>query len=181
MCAQSLQSSPTLCNPMGCSPPGSSVHGLLQARIPEWVAMPSSGDLPDPGIEPVFLMSPALTDGLLTASTTWEALWDVPSACLSQHTQVKPPSPPAIACKQDHKPGGRAAKPALRNQSPSLLSPVLRSRIFSSLVFHDKIPFVLPFVLSVLGNGVSEMTSLEKERGEAGRKGKQESVGASKS
>ena len=31
-----------LCNPMDCSPPGSSVHGILQARILEWVAMPSS-------------------------------------------------------------------------------------------------------------------------------------------
>ena len=35
-------SCPTLCNPMDCSPPGSSVHGTLQARILEWVAMPSS-------------------------------------------------------------------------------------------------------------------------------------------
>ena len=36
------QSCPTLCDPMDCSPPGSSVHGILQARILEWVAMPSS-------------------------------------------------------------------------------------------------------------------------------------------
>ena len=40
--AKSLQSCLTLCNPMDCSPPGSSVHGILQARILEWVAMPSS-------------------------------------------------------------------------------------------------------------------------------------------
>ena len=33
---------PTLCDLMDCSPPGSSVHGILQARILEWVAMPSS-------------------------------------------------------------------------------------------------------------------------------------------
>ena len=39
-------------DPMDCSPPGSSVHGILQARILEWVAMPSSRSLPDPGIEP---------------------------------------------------------------------------------------------------------------------------------
>ena len=38
----SLQSCPTLCNPMGCSPSDSSVHGILQARILEWVTMPSS-------------------------------------------------------------------------------------------------------------------------------------------
>ena len=40
--AKSLQSCPILCNLMDCSPPGSSVHGILQARILEWVAMPSS-------------------------------------------------------------------------------------------------------------------------------------------
>ena len=39
--AKSLQSCPTLCKAMDCSPPGSSVHGILQARILEWVAMPS--------------------------------------------------------------------------------------------------------------------------------------------
>ena len=40
--AKSLQSCLTLCNPMDCSPPGSSVQGILQARILEQVAMPSS-------------------------------------------------------------------------------------------------------------------------------------------
>ena len=40
-----------LCDPMDCSPPGSSVHGILQARMLEWVAVPSPGDLPDPGIK----------------------------------------------------------------------------------------------------------------------------------
>ena len=47
---------PTLCDPMDCSLPGSSVHGILQARILEWVVVPSSrgGDFPDPGIEPRF-------------------------------------------------------------------------------------------------------------------------------
>ena len=39
---KSLQSCLTLCDPMDCSPPGSSVHGFLQATILEWVAMPSS-------------------------------------------------------------------------------------------------------------------------------------------
>ena len=47
-----VQSCLTLCNPMDCSPPGSSIHGIFQARILEWVAMPSPGGLPDPGIEP---------------------------------------------------------------------------------------------------------------------------------
>ena len=39
---------------MDCSSPGSSVHGISQARILEWVAIPSPGDLPNPGIEPGF-------------------------------------------------------------------------------------------------------------------------------
>ena len=42
MCAKSLQSCLTLCSPVDCSLPGSSVMGILQARILEWVAMPSS-------------------------------------------------------------------------------------------------------------------------------------------
>ena len=50
-------------NPMDCSPPGSSVHGISQARILEWVAISFSRDLPDPGIEP---MSPALAGRFFT-------------------------------------------------------------------------------------------------------------------
>ena len=42
MCANLLQSCLTLCDPMDCSLPGSSVHGILKAKILEWVAMPSS-------------------------------------------------------------------------------------------------------------------------------------------
>ena len=45
------QSCPTLCDPMDCSLPGSSVHGSLQARILEWVAVPLPADLPNPGIK----------------------------------------------------------------------------------------------------------------------------------
>ena len=45
---------------MDYSSPGSSVRGILQARILEWVTMPSSRDLPDPGIELESLKSPVL-------------------------------------------------------------------------------------------------------------------------
>ena len=48
------QSCPTLCDPMDCSPPGSSVRGILQARILEWVAIFSRGSS-DPGMEPGLL------------------------------------------------------------------------------------------------------------------------------
>ena len=67
------QSCLTLCNPSDCSPPGSSVHGILQARILEWIATPSSGDLPDPGIEPETLMSSALAGRLFTTRATCKA------------------------------------------------------------------------------------------------------------
>ena len=50
-CAKSLQSFPTLCDPIDCSPPGSSVHGILQARILEWVAL-LQGIFPTQGSNP---------------------------------------------------------------------------------------------------------------------------------
>ena len=57
---------PTLCHPMECSPPGSFVHGILQARILEWEAISSSRDLPNPGIEPASPVSPALSGRVFT-------------------------------------------------------------------------------------------------------------------
>ena len=61
----------TLCDPMDCSPPGFSVHRILQARILEWVTTPSfKGSW---GIQLMSVMSPALADRLLTTSTNWEA------------------------------------------------------------------------------------------------------------
>ena len=53
---------PTLCDPMDIG--GSSVHGIFQARILEWVAFPSPGDLSNLGIKPI---SPALAGGFFTA------------------------------------------------------------------------------------------------------------------
>ena len=51
----------TLWDPMDCSPPGSSVHRILQARTLEWVSIPSAGGLPDPGMKPWSPASPELT------------------------------------------------------------------------------------------------------------------------
>ena len=47
--------------------PGFSVHGIFQARILEWVAIPTPGDLPNPGTEHVSLVSPELADKFFTA------------------------------------------------------------------------------------------------------------------
>ena len=74
---KSLELSPTLCNPMDCSLPRSSVRGILQTKILEWVAMPSSRDLPNPGIEGTSLTSPALAGGFFTTSTTWKGVYNV--------------------------------------------------------------------------------------------------------
>ena len=70
------QSCPTLCDPMDCSLPGSSVHRILQARILERVAgsLPSAGDLPNPGIEP---RSPA-----------WQAD-SLPLSCISLTAKIQ--------------------------------------------------------------------------------------------
>ena len=66
------QSCLSLCQPVDCSPPGSSVHGISQARILECVAFPFPGDLPDLGIKPA---SPALGGEFFTNSATWEVPW----------------------------------------------------------------------------------------------------------
>ena len=70
----SLFSCVQLCYPMDCSPPGPSVHGILQARTLEWVAMPSSRGSSQPRDQPMSLTSPALAGGFFTTSAIWEAL-----------------------------------------------------------------------------------------------------------
>ena len=60
----------TTCNPMDCSPPGSSVRGILQARILECAAMPSSRGSSQTRDETRVSMSPALAGGLFTTSAS---------------------------------------------------------------------------------------------------------------
>ena len=64
VCVLVNQSCLTLCDPMDRSPPGSSVHGILQARVLEWAAFLSPGDLPNPRIKPG--SSTLQTDSLLS-------------------------------------------------------------------------------------------------------------------
>ena len=52
---------------------GSSVNGILQARILKWTAVLSSRDIPDPETDPASFMSPALAGGFFTANAIWEA------------------------------------------------------------------------------------------------------------
>ena len=79
--AKPLQSCLALCNPMGWNPLGSSVCGILQIRILEWVAMPASrGSAQQPG-------SPALADGFFTTSATWKALRSI---CIAPYPPDSP-------------------------------------------------------------------------------------------
>ena len=83
MHVQSLQSCPTLWDPMDCSLLASSVHGILQARILEWAAMPSSrGSFwPRDGTCISYVSCIGSCIGFFTTTATWEALaldgWDV--------------------------------------------------------------------------------------------------------
>ena len=70
MCVQLPQSWSVLYDLMNHSLSGSSVHGILQARILEWLSCPPPGDLPNPGIDPASLVSPALAGGFFVISTT---------------------------------------------------------------------------------------------------------------
>ena len=62
-CELSLQSCPTLCDPMDCSPPGSSIHRNLSQEYWSGLPFPPPEDLPDPGIK---LASSALPGGFFT-------------------------------------------------------------------------------------------------------------------
>ena len=66
VCARA-QLCPTLCNPLDWSPPGSSIHGIFQARIQNGLPFPPPGDLPDPGIKPTSPLSAALQADSLPA------------------------------------------------------------------------------------------------------------------
>ena len=64
--AKSLQLRPTLCYPVDCKSPGSSVHGILKQEYCNELPFPPPGHLPDPGIKPSSLMSPALAGRFFT-------------------------------------------------------------------------------------------------------------------
>ena len=76
------QSCPTLCNSMDCSPPGSSVHGILQARILKWVAIPSSRGSSQPRDQTHLShisWSPASAGRFFATGATWDfVIWFYP-------------------------------------------------------------------------------------------------------
>ena len=109
--AKSLQSCPTLCNPMDYSLSGSSVHGILQARILEWVAMPPPGDLPS--------SVQSLSHAQLFA-TPW-----------LQHIRLPCPSSTPRACSNSY-PLSHLPHPG--NEPASLTSPALADGFFPTSI-----------------------------------------------
>ena len=74
------------CDPMDYSLLGSSVHGILQARILEWVAISFSRDLPDTGIESALLAPLALVDGFFTTVPPGKPIFNV---CVCSTVHIK--------------------------------------------------------------------------------------------
>ena len=103
-------------DPMDCSLPGSSVHGILQARILEWVAVFFSRGSSQPRDQTHVSMSPALAGGFFTSGATWEA-----PCSLKAHLQSNPLPRKSTPCMCF--PGVTT----LRKMDSLLLSFVLRS------------------------------------------------------
>ena len=70
-CMLSRLSCPTLCDPMDCSPPGSSVHADSLDEYWSGLPFPTPLDLPDPGNKPTSLVSPTMADGFFTTGATY--------------------------------------------------------------------------------------------------------------
>ena len=90
MHAKSLQLCPTLHDPMDCSLPDSTVQGILQVRILEWIVIPSYRGSSLKGSNPC-LLSPALVRGFFATSAPWKAQIYVyitkPLCCIPEVTQ----------------------------------------------------------------------------------------------
>ena len=125
-CCSVTQSCPTLCNPMDCSPPGSFVHGILQARRLEWVAISSSRGSSRP------------RDGTHISWVAEGFFSEPPGEALGIHTdecrQVKAgtgwypklskPLPPCLCGKEDHSRcnGGKVPFRGLSRSPPTACS-----------------------------------------------------------
>ena len=134
--AKSLRSCPTLCDPMDCNPPGPSVHGILQARILECIAMPSSRGFSWPRDEP--------------RSSAWQE---------DPLPLVPPgkPMPPILETKWRHRGSGVAyflEEFFLSLLSKALLS-VLMTPFLAVVLLHQFNPYLFSTFLYCLGSVVS--------------------------
>ena len=119
MHAKELQLHSTFCD-MDCSPPGSSVHGISQARIPEWVACPPPGDLLKHRDRTCLLGLLHWQVGSLPLASTWEA--HTPSQCL----RLKPASLDIFRVNRKQQgPGSALSGPLSSSQPPDPQLPAL--------------------------------------------------------
>ena len=140
--AKSLQSCPSLCYAMDCSPSGPFIHGIFQARILEWVAMPFSTGSSQPRD---WTRISCISSRFFLVWATWEALFlhqfscSVVSNCLRphglQHARLPCPSPTPGACSNS------SIKPVMPSNHLILFQPfLLLSSIFSSItVFSNEV------------------------------------------
>ena len=84
--------------PLDCSPTGSSVFVIFQARTLDWVAISYSRESPQPGIEPISLASPALAGGFFTTSATWEARFLIAIVVVHSLAKSCPTSSDSMNC-----------------------------------------------------------------------------------
>ena len=106
---------------MECSLPGSSVHGIFQARILEWVAMPFSrgSSWPRDGIH--MSMSPTMADGFFTTSATWKSRTVDPNSLIAPYWII------CICLYQNHSYPLKKVKTLLESNSSVQFSSVTKS------------------------------------------------------
>ena len=116
-----------------CNPVDDTVHGLLRQEYWSGLPCPPPGNLPDPGVKSMFLVSTALTGGSSTTSATWEAPF---ALCLitNSHRRKKPRGKPRINFSDDLK-----GLSPYRNLSFQVLWPLrivhkLRKSNFSTII-----------------------------------------------
>ena len=149
-----VQSWPTLCNPMDCSPPGSSVHGILQVRILEWVFIHFSRGSSRP--RDWTLISPKLRTSLCFFGSSVQFSRSVVSDCLRPHEsqQARPPCPsPTPGVHSDSCPSSQWCHPAISS------SGVLFSSGPQSLPASESFPMSQLFTWRGQSTGVSASAS----------------------
>ena len=124
---KSLQLCLTLCDPMDCGPPGSFVHGICQARIVEWVAMPSSRGSSWPRDQTMSPAAPVLQANSLPLSHQGSPIWETGSLKSQGTTSNSTQCAKLVACPEV---SGDSRKKALEGNSPwvSHISTCLISR-----------------------------------------------------
>ena len=122
------QSCPTLCNAMDCNSPGSSVHGIILAKILEWVTISSPEYLPNPGNKPESPAAPALAGRFLPLShlganshTSSSSLWWIPRSGITLPKGLKVYVALNIHCQVTY---WFIMPPAMFKPEKSLISPV---------------------------------------------------------